>query len=67
MTKWKEVTKFFSGVTAWESVAHASLALSGLLPITVFGFTLTPTINTIQITIPAIVSVVLAYYAWIKK
>lgn len=64
----KEVAKFFSGLTAWEAVVHLSLAFSGLLPMTWFGFiTLTPTLNTIQIFVPAIISVLLAYYAWGKK
>lgn len=67
MVNWKEVAKFFSGLTAWEAIVHASLGLSGLLPITLFGITITPTINTIQIIIPATASVVLGYYAWIKK
>lgn len=66
MKKWKEVAKFFAGLTAWEAMAHASLLLSGSTP-AIFGFTLTPTINTIQVVVPAIVSVALAYYAWIKK
>jgi len=28
-----ELCKFFAGVTAWEAVVHASLGLSGVLPI----------------------------------
>jgi len=67
MVNWKEIAKFFAGVTLWESVVHASLELSGLLPLTILGFSLNRTINTMQIIIPLIVSVVLAYYAWIKK
>jgi hypothetical protein len=67
MVNWKEMAKFFSGLTAWEAIVHTSLGLGGVLPITLFGITITPTINTIQVIIPAIVSVLLAYYAWIKK
>ena len=67
MVNWKEVAKFGSGVTAWETIVHASLGVSGALPITLFGITITPTINTVQIMVPAISSIVLAYYAWIKK
>lgn len=67
MVNWKEVAKFSSGVAAWEAVMHASLGLSGTLPITLLGFTITTTINTIQIIIPAVVSFVLAYYGWVKK
>ena len=65
--QFKEVAKFFSGVTAWEAIAHAFLALSDVLPITIFGFTLTPAINTVQIIVPAVVSLTLAYYAWFRR
>lgn len=67
MVEWKEVAKFSAGLTLWESVVHASLELSGLLPLNIFGFTLTGTINTIQIIIPLIISTVLIRYAWMKK
>ncbi len=66
MANWREVAKFASGLTAWEAVVHASLGLSGVLPITLFGIVITPAINTVQIVIPAIVSVALAYYAWFR-
>lgn len=39
---WKEVSKFLSGVTAWEAIAHAGLALSGNLPFNLKLFTITP-------------------------
>ena len=67
MVNWKEVAKFSSGLTAWETVVHIALGLRGEFPITFFGITITETINTLQIVIPAIVSIVLAYYAWFKK
>lgn len=60
----KEVAKFLAGLTAWEAVVHFAFGFSGLLPITWFGYTLTPTVNTIQIILPAIISILLAYYAW---
>ena len=64
----KEIAKFLSGVAAWEAIVHLALAFSGLLPITSFGiFTLTPTINAIQIIVSAVISVLLAHYAWGKK
>lgn len=64
----KELAKFISGLAAWEAVVHLSLAMSGVLPIKWFGvITLTPTINTIQIFVPAFISILLAYYAWGKK
>ena len=67
MVNWKEVAKFAAGVTLWESIVHASLELSGSLPLTILGFTLTRTINTIQIILPMIISILLIYYAWFKK
>lgn len=60
----KEIAKFLCGLTAWEAIVHLSFWLSGNLPITILGITITPTINTIQIIIPAIVSLSLGYYAW---
>lgn len=67
MVNWKEVAKFASGLTAWEAIVHASFGLSGALPLTLFGITIDSTINTIQIIIPAVSSLLLAYFAWIKK
>ena len=66
MMNWKEIAKFVSGLTAWEAVVHGSLWLSGATP-TIFGITLTGTLNMIQTIIPAVVSVALAYYAWIMR
>lgn len=63
----KEMAKFLCGLTAWESVVHLSLWLSGVLPITILGFKITVVVNTIQIIVPAIVSVLLGYYAWRKE
>jgi hypothetical protein len=67
MVNLKELAKFFSGITAWESIAHLFFLLSSSPPITIIGITLTPTINIIQVIVPAIVSVILAYYAWLRK
>ena len=64
---WKEVAKFAAGVTTWETVVHLSLAVRGVFPITLFGFTITQTVNTVQIILPAIISISLAYYAWGKE
>jgi len=63
----KELAKFFAGVTAWEAIAHALLGVSGVLPITLWGITITPKLNTIQIIIPALVSAILIYYGWFKN
>jgi hypothetical protein len=66
MIKWKEIAKFVSGLSTWEAIVHGSLWLSKTTP-TIFGIMLTETLNIIQTIIPAIISVVLVYYAWFKK
>lgn len=63
----KEVLKFLAGAAAFNFVGHLLFALSGMLPMPWFGFTLTPTINTITIIASAIITGILVYYAWIKK
>ena len=60
----KEIAKFFCGLTAWETIVHLSFFLNDMLPINIFGFTITPPLNTIQIIVPAIISLLLGYYAW---
>ena len=68
MVNWKEVAKFASGAAAFHAIGHLALGLSGLLPLNwFFGLTLTPELNTVSIITSAIVSILLAYYAWIKK
>lgn len=62
----KELAKFFCGITAWESFVHASLLSSNVNPI-VFGITMTDTLNQVQTFIPAIISIMLGYYAWVRK
>lgn len=62
----KELAKFLCGLTAWESFSHLLLWLNDSLPIILFGFTITVTINTVQIIIPAIISFLLGYFAWEK-
>lgn len=63
----KELAKFFAGVTAWEAIVHAKFGLSGILPITLFGITITPGLNTIQTVVPALVSASLVYFGWFRK
>ena len=52
-TMFREVAKFFAGVTAWEALTHAAFAASGVLPFKLCGVTLTPKLNTVKIVIPA--------------
>jgi|GEM_PF-2446714 hypothetical protein len=63
----RELCKFFAGITAWEAVVHASLGLSGVLPISLFGIVITPFLNTIQIIVPALMSCLLIYLGWLRK
>lgn len=63
----KEISKFATGVAAWESIVHLSFSLSSNIPLTFWGITITKEINTIQIIIPAICSAGLAYFAWLSK
>lgn len=65
--KAKEIAKFLAGLTAWEAIVHFSLFACDMTPITWCNFTLTSTLNTIQIIVPASLSVVLTWYAWFKK
>ena len=68
MVNWKEVAKFASGAAAYHAIGHLALGFSGLLPlIWFFGLTLTQELNTVSIITSAIVSILLAYYAWFKK
>lgn len=62
----KEIAKFLCGLTAWESFSHLSLWLNDALPMTLFGFNITVTTNTIEIIISALISILLGYYAWKK-
>ncbi|HTD67116.1 MAG TPA: hypothetical protein VK846_11365 [Candidatus Limnocylindria bacterium] len=67
MNRKKEVAKFFAGAAAWETLGHLLMPFSGLLPLRVFGFTYTQTMNTVQIIVAAIISLLLVYSAWIKN
>jgi hypothetical protein len=64
---WKEIAKFFSGVTACGALVHAWFGLSGTFPITLFSITITPLVNAIQLIGAVIISIGLVYYAWIKR
>lgn len=63
----RELAKFGAGVSAWESIVHLFFKLTGNVPMDFRIFTLTEPINTVQIILPALASLVLAYYAWISK
>lgn len=63
----KEVAKFFAGVTAWEALVHFSFMSCDMLPLSFCNITITSTVNTIQIIVPALISVTLAGYAWFYR
>jgi hypothetical protein len=63
----REIAKFAAGVTAWEALVHLSFALAGVLPLRLFGITLTKRVNAIQIVVPALSSLLLACYAWGRR
>ncbi len=63
----KEIAKFFAGVTAWEAVVHLSMAGCDLLPIRWCGFTITHTINNLQIILPGLISILLTWYGWFSR
>lgn len=60
----REAAKFFAGVTAWEAVTHATLAASGVLPLKLCGVTISPRVNAVQIVLPGMASLCLAYFGW---
>lgn len=63
----KELAKFFAGLTAWEAVVHISLAACDMLPIDWCGIRITPAMNTVQIILPGLMSLWLAWYGWLHK
>lgn len=62
--KWKDVSKFLSGVVVWDLIAHSWFALAGVLPIA----WITPTLNNFVI-IPAdiVLAIILLYFGYFKK
>ena len=67
MNRKKEVAKFFAGAVAWEAVGHVMLAFSGLLPMKIWGITVSPVANAVWIVIAAAGAILLAWYAWAKS
>lgn len=63
----KEFAKLASGFAAHEALSHTLLSGSGLLPLTVFGITVTPAYNSAIILMWWIVTMALIWYAWLRK
>jgi len=62
----KEVMKFLAGLSAGAALAHFVFGRTGVLPLKVLGFTLTPSLNGLLVCMGATLSMHLAYYAWRK-
>ena len=60
----KEIAKFVAGAAAWDAFGHAVIAFTGLLPLKVGGFTVTPTFNAAWAIAVAVAACLLAWYAW---
>lgn len=67
MNRKKEIAKFLSGFLFHEAISHTMLAGSGLLPLTVYGITVTQEYNAVIILFWWLITIGLLYYAWIKK
>lgn len=63
----KEVAKFLSGFAAHEVLSHTLLSGSGLLPLHIFGITVTQGYNAGVIVVWTFLTFILVYYAWFKK
>lgn len=63
----KDLAKFFSGVAVSKVVTFAALGMSDLLPLNVWFYTLTPTLNFIFLLGWGAIGLFLIYYAWFKK
>ncbi len=63
----KELSKFLAGFMAFLAIDHTSLFFCDELPLSFCGTTITETSNTILMIVPAVISLLLIYYAWIRK
>ena len=64
MNNKKDIAKFLSGFATHEVLSHAFLSKSGLLPLHIFGITITQDYNLVVIVMWTIVTFALIYYAW---
>lgn len=64
-SRFRLVTAFVAGITAWEAIVHASLLVNRSSP-KLFGVRLVPQVNLVQTAVPALVSVTLARYAFAR-
>ncbi len=67
MMNWKDCAKFMSGASFVALLVRVMIALSGKLPLHIFGMTMTTMMNSACIVLWAVVFAVSTYYAWMKK
>ena len=58
---------FLAGAAAWEAHGHLMLHFGNVLPINLWGFTLTQQVNTIIIAVAGIISIGLLFIAKSRK
>ena len=63
MNRWKEVAKFACGFEAFHALFHAYL-WAAAVPVTVFGITLTRTLNGVGGILGALAAILFGAYAW---
>ena len=68
MKKSKEFAKFFSGVFAADALAHLWFYKSDLLPLKFYpGINLNAGLNTFSIIFSSLMTLILIYFAWVRK
>jgi len=63
----KELSKFLAGFMAFLAIDHTSLFFCDELPLSFCGITITETLNIVLTIVPAVISLLLIYYGWIRK
>ena len=62
--KRKEFAKFFAGAFTWDAITHLAHYLSGAVPYTLLGVTVTPAMNAAGMYVAGAIALVLGIYAW---
>ncbi len=63
----KDLLYFLAGAAALSTVSHILIHFGGILPLTMWGFTLTLQLNNIIIAVSALLTLVLLYLAGVGK
>ncbi len=63
----KDLLYFLAGAAAMLTLSHILIHFGGILPLTIWGFTLTLQLNNITIAVSALLTFVLLYLAGIGK